>query len=111
MVDACIDVFKERVQKRSAEVQPLDLSALQIEIQTLRVDLRASLAAPVTLLKETSLVPVLNLFAPNEPTDSSLRKRPCMDEDPQDRHVHAKRAEEQDFEQALRESRHEVEIR
>lgn len=71
----------KQVQKRLTEARPSNLSTLQTEILTLRVDLIVSLAALVTFAGETSLVSVLNLFTLDEPINSSLRKRPCMNED------------------------------
>lgn len=102
--------FKKKVKNRLAEAQPSDLLALQRKIYIFRADLTASLAAPVILPKATSSMLVLNLFAPDMPINSSLEKKPCMDEDPMDR-LACVRIEVKDLERALRESRREAEIR
>lgn len=47
LVDARIDAFEEWVQKRLSEAQSSDLSAVQSEIEKLRVDMTSSLVAPV----------------------------------------------------------------
>lgn len=58
-----------------------------------------------------SSVPVLDLFAFDEPIYSSLWKRPRMDEDLEDRYIHMRISEEEDLEHTLRESRRDKEIR
>lgn len=55
----------------------------------------ASLAALVTLLEIISLVPMLDLFSPDEPIHSSLEKRPYMDKDPKDIFVCTRRSEKE----------------
>lgn len=62
IVDAYIDNIGDRVQQR-----PLDLPAMQKEIQQLRVDITVALAAPVALPSTIPSMLVVDLFAPEEP--------------------------------------------
>lgn len=71
----------------------------------------ASLAAQVTIPEMTSLMPMLELFAPDSPKHSSLRKRLYMDKDLEETHVRVRRAEEKYLEHTLTESRYDESMR
>lgn len=70
-----------------------------------------ALAVLVTLPETKLLVQVVDLFAPKEPTKSSHRKRPYLDDDPNAIHFHIGLTEKEELELVLRESRQKAETR
>lgn len=93
------------------KARPSDLLALQTEIQQLWANMTETHMTPIAVLLITPQVPMVDLFFSNDPTHSSLGRRPCTDEDPMVRHVHVRRLAEEDLELALRESSHDEEMR
>lgn len=84
---------------------------MQTKIQLHRANLTTSLITPVPLPEMTSLESMFDLFAPDEPTHSSLKMRLCTNKDPDDIYVCVRRSEEEDLEHALKELRYDEEIR
>lgn len=116
MVDAQIDAFKARIQKRLAEAQPADLSALSQELTKFKVDLTASLEALIPVL-ETILVDkqLFDIFEEDPPY--APRKRPVKDTDAEEGHKRqmtseeSKELEEQINKFVLKTSREKQELR
>lgn len=79
-MDNRIDAFERRVQQSLSTVQPVDMTALQKEIQQLRTDMTVALAALVVFLPPEPSVLVVNLFAPEDPSHTFLGKRPHADD-------------------------------
>lgn len=82
-------------------------------MEKLRADITSSLVMPVTQPEMTSLAPLFDLFAFEEPIGTFLRKIPCTDENMEERNVRAKlsKDDKKDLELTLRASMHKEEIR
>lgn len=95
LVDNRIDAFERRVYQ-SLIVQPVDMTALQKEIQQLQTDMTVALAVLVVFLLLEPSVLVVNLFAPEDPSHTSLGKRSHTD-DPNTLRLQVGMTKEQDF--------------
>lgn len=73
-----------------AEARPSNLSSMQIEIKHLKVDMTATLATPIALPQTTPWLPIVDLFASEEPIQTFLEKRLCTDKEPEERNIRAK---------------------
>lgn len=61
-----------------------------------------TLVALVAFPQTTPVVLVVDLFAPEEPSKPSHRKRPCTDDDPDTMRLHVGLTEEQELELVMR---------
>lgn len=94
-MDAHVDAFEERVQKRLAKARPADLSAFHAELTKFKADPITSLAA---LIRVPKPIPgdelIFNMFELEYPLPRALGKRPIeADDDAEARQVRQKTSE------------------
>lgn len=68
-------------------------------------------AIPVAILLTIPLVLVVDLFPPEEATQSFLRRRPCIEDEPDKRYIRARTTGKEELELAWRRSRHDEGMR
>lgn len=91
MVDACIDAFKDHVQKRLAEARSSDLLGIYEKIAKFRANITFSLTIPVIVPEDSPLELLFDLFSSEDHIQSSLGKRPLIEDgDIEERRVRQK---------------------
>lgn len=87
-IEAHIDAFEERVQKRLVEARLADLSTFSEKLRKFKANLTTSLATPITAPEPTPIYdPLFYLFDSEDPLSCAPKKRPIKDDDAAEQQV------------------------